>query len=719
MRVINEFGAKYDVDIEKSEIFDRDLVKDFSKSLNAINDLTIKYDLNFIDELCHLKDWLIAVADVDNVYHTKEQTIMKLIREAIGIDMPIVRERFQWDEDQKQYLDSDIRKKIIVSAPPGAGKTHLISKKVIQLILDGINPRKIVLISFTNAAVNEMYSRIFELSEGKISDEINVVTLDSKIFHMNAKIFSNFEAHSYEQNLELFLNNGIKSHEFLEYWKSQKHIFIDEAQDLVDMRREICFELISICDNSTGVSVFGDPAQQIYPWNQASKSSEENMSLISQLDVDGDNPNNFEKINLRSIHRTKDSELLRIIDNMRQDIMLIEDDRLPNQISQFEHYNGAIENQISQNHLLLFRTHGELAATCHNLLRAGQTLRLRRPATNKYPSYLPKWIYHFIKYGNQEKFIKKEKFISILTDSSADISQLIEKDDIDYLWRRVCRYSNSPRDSDSIDIELYKVKISQDKKSLFHSKNFGSKGPLLSTIHSAKGSQADNVILHSYRDLEKEKIDQENAKIFFVGATRSRKSIKIRDTRDEFFKEKNTFKKYKKRHYDNPFQKARRYYQNIEIGIFDDYDPISIVSKKMKLVEVKKAQRFLEGFINHDVTTNVTVHARIERRFDPFKIFARKKNLEGNIEECCLGYFKEGLNKTISDIAYKANLSVQGYAKQEAIYIDLRIMDIATYVHYFDEDEDDPDIYSEYLEKGFWLYPILYSFGPVKYRTIL
>ena len=50
-------------------------------------------------------------------------------------------------------------KNILVEAGAGAGKTRLIIQRVIGQIGAGIPVEKIVLITFTNAAANELYER--------------------------------------------------------------------------------------------------------------------------------------------------------------------------------------------------------------------------------------------------------------------------------------------------------------------------------------------------------------------------------------------------------------------------------------------------------------------------------------------------------------------------------------------------------------------------------
>src|SRR5215831_13775811 len=49
-----------------------------------------------------------------------------------------------------------------VTANAGSGKTHVLAQRVIRLLLDGVDPAKVLCITFTKAAAANMANRVFD-----------------------------------------------------------------------------------------------------------------------------------------------------------------------------------------------------------------------------------------------------------------------------------------------------------------------------------------------------------------------------------------------------------------------------------------------------------------------------------------------------------------------------------------------------------------------------
>src|SRR5512140_1498577 len=72
-----------------------------------------------------------------------------------------------------------------VSANAGAGKTHVLAQRVIRLLLSGVEPSKILCLTFTKAAAANMANRVFETLRGWTA--LDDRALNAKIAETGAK----------------------------------------------------------------------------------------------------------------------------------------------------------------------------------------------------------------------------------------------------------------------------------------------------------------------------------------------------------------------------------------------------------------------------------------------------------------------------------------------------------------------------------------------------
>ncbi len=67
---------------------------------------------------------------------------------------------------RQQMLASDPRRSAWVSANAGSGKTHVLSQRVVRLLLSGSRPSAILCLTYTKAAASEMANRVFDRLAG-------------------------------------------------------------------------------------------------------------------------------------------------------------------------------------------------------------------------------------------------------------------------------------------------------------------------------------------------------------------------------------------------------------------------------------------------------------------------------------------------------------------------------------------------------------------------
>lgn len=86
----------------------------------------------------------------------------------------------QWTNQQQAAIDSR-NKNLLVAAAAGSGKTAVLVERIIKMVLDGyLDVDKMLVVTFTNAAAQEMRSRI----HSKIFERMNIETDSNKLLRL-------------------------------------------------------------------------------------------------------------------------------------------------------------------------------------------------------------------------------------------------------------------------------------------------------------------------------------------------------------------------------------------------------------------------------------------------------------------------------------------------------------------------------------------------------
>src|SRR3984893_16566552 len=84
-----------------------------------------------------------------------------------------------------QIAASDPAVSAWVAANAGSGKTHVLAQRVIRLLLDGVDPAKILCITFTKAAAANMANRVFDELRGWTAlDDAELAAAIRRIFEL-------------------------------------------------------------------------------------------------------------------------------------------------------------------------------------------------------------------------------------------------------------------------------------------------------------------------------------------------------------------------------------------------------------------------------------------------------------------------------------------------------------------------------------------------------
>lgn len=156
---------------------------------------------------------------------------------------------------QEQIITTNARK-VIVIASAASGKTTVLVERTKYLLQSGINPNEIVVITFTNAAAEELSERLNHprgVFIGTIHGYCNYLLLSGG--YDTSDILEN------EDFDRLFTK--IKKH--LNCIRPVKHLLLDESQDSTPQQFEFLLDMV----NPQNYMLVGDHKQSIYRWNHA------------------------------------------------------------------------------------------------------------------------------------------------------------------------------------------------------------------------------------------------------------------------------------------------------------------------------------------------------------------------------------------------------------------------------------------------------------------
>ena len=439
------------------------------------------------------------------------------------------------DVSQQVVVSQDQHARLVVTAGPGSGKTHTACARVIELVKTGVNPGSIHLITFTRVAAQEISERVTTaLADQVYGAGIQSFTLDSFAWHPIGTIEEQATSGGFDRSIRrASALLSAREQRLLDWVGRIGHLVIDEAQDVVGIRQELCTQLIAALPASVGVTVFGDWAQAIYgAWSDKSNITLPSVgSLQSHLLAS----EGWKKLELSYNHRAGSTKLKAFAFNARevlgntelqaQERYILVRELLENAAST----QGAdlMDQRIPWNFENLILTRSRMAAEA-----ASSRLSLRgRP--------------HRLKLSGHTHLI--EPLIGTICAgktagerlTKSDVEQRIDAlsptpfgwtpDDAYDLLKSVAGTGKAvPRLSDIIvKIEQSPILITYDY--------IGQSGPLISSVHGAKGKEAEDVFFLMPPIPDHEDVDwDEEARVLFVAGSRASKRLHLGRTRPVF-----------------------------------------------------------------------------------------------------------------------------------------------------------------------------------------
>ncbi len=438
---------------------------------------------------------------------------------------------FRPDATQLSVIEAARDARLVVDAGPGTGKTAVAIARVAHLVSQcELSASHIWFFSFTRTAVAEIRNRLSKMLEDE-SDvcSIRIATLDSHAWALH----SGFDeaaalSGSYEENIEKTLALVRFDRQLHDELRSVEHLVVDEAQDIVGVRADLVTAIIEKLPPTCGVTVFADEAQAIYGFAEDSdrKPPEDPRDTLPQRL----RRMAFDDRKLVAVYRTTSPGLLELFLDTRSKLL---SDRAP--ASRLELVrddigrlaNGAVlqvDRQALQgfdNAFVLYRRRAEVLLRSSLLVRKGVPHRVRMSGL---PTSVHSWVGVCL-WDHVAGLLTRKVFLEAWDRRVQGTHHAILESEA--AWELLVEVAGKSRTA--VDFRRLRGVLGRSAPpATFCRAEVGTHGPVVGTIHAAKGREADTVHLMlpgKIDDPEQVDVDEE-ARVLFVGATRARRELK-------------------------------------------------------------------------------------------------------------------------------------------------------------------------------------------------
>ena len=437
-------------------------------------------------------------------------------------------------QDSRCIIQAPIDSHIILNSGPGTGKTYTIIQRLIYILSGNLCPAdEIYILCYTRSAKGVVERKIEQaVTEGKIppsAQNICVLTFDSyaTYFLMEMKeqgvIKEDFSGYDYNERIRLF-NRYISSEDF----EGISYFIVDEIQDLVNERAEMVLNILKNLE--CGYLLAGDRCQSIYDYSADKDVMLDSVEFYKRAEKQF--PEDMQRYEI-IVNRRQCQELAEKSYDMRQ-VLLHKSIGEQNSYAQevmdsysenikIEKYIKSLSGTPSTSTAIICRSNGEAEYISSVLCKNGIRHTLNRGVNNTKPT--PKWIADiFWDYCNDS--ISKKTFIERFAFRCGF------KSDPEMLWQQLCKLSGS-RDTSSIGISKL-ISVLNVPGNIPES--FYEESPLLtvSTIHKAKGSEFDRVIMINSKINHSDK-SAEEARVRYVALTRPKNQFVVMKKNVHYF----------------------------------------------------------------------------------------------------------------------------------------------------------------------------------------
>lgn len=437
--------------------------------------------------------------------------------------------------DQREVIEADVSRRMIINAGPGTGKTWTLIEKIINLVdVQEVDPETILVLCFSKAAVEVVKNRLKKAAdEERVSEVINLVdvrTFDSFASQVlywvkDESEYDNLQYYdigklNYDERINLFTSTITDLPELMEQCC---HLFVDEVQDLVKERARMVLAMIRNIPEPSGVTLLGDACQSIYDY----QAGNDRMTSKQFYGVMANDMPKFAYYTFTRNYRQED-ELAYLGDGYRKHILSgrIKDcdsywhNDVEKRIPQFKEYDADKITQSSLRELLDTGTVGILTRTNGQALKISAALK-------------EKGINHVLKKRLRDNTLNK--WIALAFNYYELTS--VDEDDFTTLYNQIA----DPEDAESYEVwnaikeaarvsserigvrDILKGVMTNSRSMVLYSHERVS-DLTVTNIHRGKGREFDAVLVENDIFSEDEK-ELEEHKVCYVALTRPKREI--------------------------------------------------------------------------------------------------------------------------------------------------------------------------------------------------
>ena len=453
-----------------------------------------------------------------------------------------------WDLEQLEVILDDPASWQLVVAGPGTGKSAVACQRIAYLIDEGLQPSRILLISFTRTAVAELRDRIVAYAvAGERARSVRISTIDSHAWRLRI----GFEDEALSDPLgdgsafDLSISRTVTlfremNPDLFDFMSQVEHLIIDEAQDVVGVRADLVLEILRSLSDECGVTILADPAQAIYGFtSDESEEADQESSLLERLPTES--PQDFVGRKLKEIHRIHNESLLDLFHRSRQEIEQSygQQDHIDRVISiirdnsqedlgatTYDKVADLVSDFQDDSLLVLFRRRSEVLMASSFCSRSGVQHRLRLSGL---PPVVQPWIgWLFAEYDRAT--IARPAFEELWAKRSSIASAPFEGEDPQSAWT-LLHHLAAGAAKGTVDLGDLRRLLSRSRPPVeVCLPDPGLGGPILGTIHASKGREAETVALvlpttTNGLNTDSEAEVLEEGRVYYVGATRARDSL--------------------------------------------------------------------------------------------------------------------------------------------------------------------------------------------------